>query len=311
MFIMNIPFVSEATVNHYKTVRASGASFMDWLHGYIYGRWIYHYIGLTGDKKPWWRFFWYPLFYLINRHSPFLPTKKNKTGDPNQTKPTWGDTYHGKSLPLEEATKLIKLDRAINTEVPEQVLPFTRAREIVLENPTKLAVIDCPCRSAMTNPCTPMDVCLVVGDPFVSFILQHHPTKSRAITSDEAVRILKAENARGHVTHAFFKDVMMGRFYAICNCCSCCCGAMKAQRHGLNMLCSSGYMAEVDADKCVGCGICAEKCQFRAIGFRKDQAFIRPKRCMGCGVCIDSCAKDALTLRLAPERGEPLLVEKL
>ncbi|MGL1861604.1 MAG: 4Fe-4S binding protein [Pseudodesulfovibrio sp.] len=308
---MNIPFVSEATVNHYKTVRASGASFMEWIHGYIYGRWIYHYIGLTGDKKPWWRFFWYPLFYLINRHSPFLPTKKNKTGDPNQTKPTWGDTYHGKSLPLEEATKLIKLDRAINTEVPEQVLPFTRAREIVLENPTKLAVIDCPCRSAMTNPCMPMDVCLVVGDPFVSFILQHHPTKSRAITSDEAVRILKAENARGHVTHAFFKDVMMGRFYAICNCCSCCCGAMKAQRHGLNMLCSSGYMAEVDADKCVGCGVCAEKCQFRAIGFRKDQAFIRPKRCMGCGVCIDSCAKDALSLRLAPERGEPLLVEKL
>jgi hypothetical protein len=25
-----------------------------------------------------------------------------------------------------------------------------------------------------------------------------------------------------------YKDAMLGRFYAICNCCSCCCGAMEA-----------------------------------------------------------------------------------
>jgi len=284
---------------------------MTWLHSYIYGRWIYYYIGLTGDKKPWWGPLWVPLFVLINWHSPFKPTKDSKTGDPNQKKPTWGDTYHAKPLPLSEATKLVQLDRPVNTEFPEQVLPFTRAREIILENPTKLAVIDCPCRSAMTNPCTPTDVCIVVGEPFVSFMRDHHPTKCREITSDEAVRIIKSEQAKGHVSHAFFKDVMMGRFYAICNCCSCCCGAMKAQRHGLNMLCSSGYMAEIDADKCVRCGLCAEKCQFKAIGFNKETALIREAKCMGCGVCLQACSKDAITLRLAPEKGEPIIVDKL
>lgn len=308
---MQIPFVKQSTIDHYKATRAAGGSIIEWLHSYVYGRWIYHYIGLTGDKKPWWGPLWIPLFALINWHSPFRPTKDSKTGDPNQKKPTWGDTYHGKAMPLNEATKLITVNREINTEVPEHVLPFTRARDIVMTPETRIAVIDCPCRSAMTNPCKPMDVCLVVGDPFVSFILDNHPTKAREIKAEEAVRILKAENARGHVTHAFFKDVMLGRFYAICNCCSCCCGAMKAQRHGLNMLCSSGYLAEVDEENCVSCGICAEKCQFKAIGFRKGHAFIRNKRCMGCGVCIDSCAKDALTLRLAPEKGEPLIVDEL
>jgi len=77
------------------------------------------------------------------------------------------------------------------------------------------------------------------------------------------------------------------------------------------MLCSSGYLAEVDEEKCKVCGICAEKCQFKAIGYRKGHAFVRAKRCMGCGVCVEACAKDALSLRLAPEKGEPLLVEKL
>lgn len=86
---------------------------------------------------------------------------------------------------------------------------------------------------------------------------------------------------------------------------------MKSHRKGVQMLCSSGYLAEVDADKCVKCGICADKCQFRAIGFRKETAFIRNKRCMGCGVCVDACAKDALKLKLAPEKGEPLLVDKI
>lgn len=86
---------------------------------------------------------------------------------------------------------------------------------------------------------------------------------------------------------------------------------MKAHRAGVDMLCSSGYMAEVDEEKCKVCGVCAEKCQFKAIGFRKGHAFIRPKRCMGCGVCVESCAKGALSLRLAPEKGEPLIVEKI
>jgi hypothetical protein len=26
----------------------------------------------------------------------------------------------------------------------------------------------------------------------------------------------------------YYKDAMLGRFYAICNCCACCCGAMQA-----------------------------------------------------------------------------------
>eukprot|EP00831_Metopus_contortus_P085550 TRINITY_DN9973_c0_g1_i3.p3 TRINITY_DN9973_c0_g1~~TRINITY_DN9973_c0_g1_i3.p3 ORF type:complete len:309 (-),score=73.44 TRINITY_DN9973_c0_g1_i3:1027-1953(-) len=308
---MKSPFIKQSTRDYYHACREKGLSLFDFIHGYIYGRWCFHYIGLAGDKAPWWRYLWAPLVVLIDRHRPFHSTETSRTGDPGQKKVTWGDAYHGKPLPLNEAVKLVKLNRPVNTEVSEHVLPYTRAREIILHNPKKIVLLDCPCRAGMKAPCTPTDVCLLIGDPFASFMLEHHPTKTRSITADEAVGIIKAEQARGHVSHAFFKDVMLGRFYAICNCCSCCCGAMKAHAMGIKMLCSSGYLAQVDEDKCVKCGICVEKCQFKAIGFNKESAFIREDLCMGCGVCTLSCAKDAISLRLAPEKGKPLLVDDL
>jgi hypothetical protein len=56
------------------------------------------------------------------------------------------------------------------------------------------------------------------------------------------------------------RDAMLGRFYAICNCCSCCCGAMNAWSHGTPMLASSGYVARVDQDQRTACAVCAEFC---------------------------------------------------
>lgn len=308
---MNTPFIKQSTRDFFRQTGQRGLPLLERIHGYVYGRWCYHYIGLAGNKAPWWRYLWAPLVLLINWMTPFFPSEENQVGDPKQKKPTWGDTYHGKVMPGDEATKLIKLDRTVNTEVPEKVLPYTRAREIVMNDPEKIVLLDCPCRAGMQNPCTPTDVCILVGDPFASFMLEHHPDKTRKITADEASRIIRAENARGHVSHAFFKDVMLGRFYAICNCCSCCCGAMKSHAKGVHMLCHSGYLAEVDHKACVKCGLCAEKCQFKAIGFNKTSALIREDRCMGCGVCVQSCSKDALTLRLAPEKGQPLLVDEI
>ncbi|MBG0789831.1 MAG: 4Fe-4S binding protein [Desulfovibrionaceae bacterium] len=308
---MKPPFVKQSTIDYWNECRENGLSVFDFIHGYVYGRWCYHYIGLAGDKNPWWRWLWIPLVILIDRHAPFRPTEDNQTGDPNQKKPTWGDQYHGKPLPLDEASKLIRLDRPVNTEFPEQVLPYTRCRDIILNGNPRIVLLECPCRAGMKNPCRPTDVCILVGDPFAGFMLEHHPDKTRAITREEALRVVRAEQARGHVSHAFFKDVALGRFYAICNCCSCCCGAMKAQRQGMNMLCPSGYLAEVDPEKCVKCGTCAEKCQFKAIGFGKDSAFIREDRCMGCGVCTLSCSKEALSLKLAPQKGAPILVDEL
>lgn len=189
----------------------------------------------------------------------------------------------------------------------EPVIPYTRAKDIIMQNPDRIIALDCPCRSSRADSCYPLDVCLIIGDPFVSFILEHQPEKSRLISSREAMDILQAEHERGHVHHAFFKDAMLNRFYAICNCC----GAFQAYRNGTPMLTASGYTAEINLDLCEGCGICQEYCQFSAIQMLEGKAYIDHEVCFGCGVCVDKCQNNAVTFNRDPQKGIPLEIEKL
>jgi heterodisulfide reductase subunit A-like polyferredoxin len=109
----------------------------------------------------------------------------------------------------------------------------------------------------------------------------------------------------------YYKDAMLGRFYAICNCCSCCCGAMQAQRNGTPMLASSGYVAQVDAELCAACGTCVEFCQFAAISVDDGFTRIDAAACMGCGVCVAHCPQEALSLQRDRAKGEPLEIREL
>ena len=115
-----------------------------------------------------------------------------------------------------------------------------------------------------------------------------------------------------HCVH-YYKDAMLGRFYAICNCCSCCCccGAMQAHQHGTPMLASSGYVAQVDVDLCAACGTCAEYCQFAAISLDDGFAGIDAAACMGCGVCVAHCPQEAISLVRDAAKGEPLEIQTL
>ncbi len=290
--------------------RIPGFSWFDMLHGYTYMRWPYFYIGSalnpTRVLRPFLRF----ADWAIRRRGR-AEQARTPTSEPVTNSGTIADTYHGKVVPLDEATRLVHINEPVNLTTPEHVVPFTLARDIVMEHPDHIVTLDCPCRMAREDPCLPLDVCLIVGDPFASFILEHLPSHARQITPDEAVDILMAEDERGHVHHAFFKDAMLQRFYAICNCCSCCCGAMSAHQNGIPMLISSGYVCQADEARCVGCGTCVEQCQFDALALQDGHVVVDEAACMGCGVCTNTCPQQALSLLRAPDRPAPLEIEKL
>ncbi len=246
-----------------------------------------------------------PVLSLYQRIFPSPPQD-----DPNR--PTIADGYHGKVVTLDAAKQLVSVDQDISLTNLEHIIPFEKARDIIFTDPDHIAVLDCPCRASRPDPCLPLDVCLVVGEPFVSFTIEHYPERARAISSEQAIDILAAEHERGHVHHAFFKDAMLGRFYAICNCCACCCGAMNATRNGIPMIIPSGYMAQVEPDNCIGCEICAGYCQFGALSLGDDFVIsVDDVACMGCGVCVDKCENDALNLVLDPTSSAPLEIECL
>jgi NAD-dependent dihydropyrimidine dehydrogenase PreA subunit len=283
--------------------KTKGYGALKLLHGYVYMRWPYKYIAaaLFLLRPPRW----------VERVSAALQRLFCGVGAKKEGGLRFSDTYHGKVVSIEAATKLIKVERALSTSLPEKIIPYATARELVLDTEQPITALDCPCRASRPNPCLPLGVCLVVGDPFASFVAQHHPTRARPITSEEALTILREERGRGHVAHAFFKDAMFGRFFAICNCCPCCCVAMEAQRAGSNMLASSGYVALVDEQACEGCGKCVRKCPFDALSLEKGVCSVNQAACMGCGVCEAACSKGALRLVRDESKGAPLELSAL
>jgi Pyruvate/2-oxoacid:ferredoxin oxidoreductase delta subunit len=282
--------------------RTPGYSLFDLIHGYVYARWPYLYIGIgTGEHPaaPWIERVagWAAALASLGR-----PAARHVNGN------DFADGYHGKAVPLATAEQLVHIHHDLEVRDLEQVIPYKRARSIILKNPDHIVVLECPCRSAREHPCLPLDVCLIVGEPFASLVREHHPRRSRRITSEEAVAILRAEDLRGHVHHAFFKEAMLDRFYAICNCCKCCCGAMQAQRNGTPMLTSSGYVSVLDPALCIGCGNCEAYCQFEALSLADSLNQVNYEKCMGCGICVSKCEQGALALVLDPAKGLPLEV---
>ncbi len=255
------------------------------LHGYVYVRWTQQYIS-----------------YALNR---LLP----RSGD--QMVRSWGDRYHGKVLTPEQARSIVRLDRPIQIRDLEQIIPYPTARKLVLDGPPDIVAYDCVCRGSRVSPCGPSQVCMVIGRPFTELILEHHPRTSRRITQAEALDLLRQEHGRGHVHAAWFKDVMLDRFYAVCNCCSCCCGGLEVMvKRGGRNIAPSGYVAVVDEKRCDGCGRCRSSCPFQAMGL-EGNAVVDWEACMGCGVCEGQCPSGAVTLARDGRKGMPLDVRMM
>ena len=57
----------------------------------------------------------------------------------------------------------------------------------------------------------------------------------------------------------------------------------------------AGYEARKDGSRCVGCGICLEKCRFGAVS---EDFEIDPLLCEGCGVCAWFCPEEAIRMEV-------------
>jgi ferredoxin len=272
----------------WKGLRAGGlGNFLNLntIHMYVYARWTNQYVDV-----------------LLNDVFPRLGERGKKW---------WRDRYHAKILTPEQAEAIVVLDHDIPLQDLEQVIPYAMARNLILKGPPDVAAYECSCRHARANACQPTQVCMVVGQPFVDFILEHNPQSSRRLVQAEALDLLRAEHERGHVHSAWFKDALLDRFYVICNCCKCCCGGIEVMmKYGSPVLASSGYIAQVDETLCTACGICVDACPFGALSLAEVSA-VGWDKCMGCGVCVGQCSLEAMTLVRDGRKGIPFDVRML
>jgi len=182
----------------------------------------------------------------------------------------------------------------------ELVLPPEEVSKIV-EEYDDIALTTCYCRhekDLLDRPCEVTDIrknCLLFGKT-AKFAIEQEFAES--ISRDEVKKILKEAEEEGLVHKTFHVHLKPERgIEAICNCCKCCCGIFQLYYQGAMPLHTlTSYIAEINEEDCVGCGVCVEKCPMETIDLVDDIAIINTEKCIGCGACVHQCPSDAIEL---------------
>jgi Pyruvate/2-oxoacid:ferredoxin oxidoreductase delta subunit len=172
----------------------------------------------------------------------------------------------------------------------------------MIEESKSFRVANCICRKEQElegHPCKyPVEVCLSFSNEEDAF--EKDPI-GRVISKEEAFAVLDQAEEAGLV-HCTY-NVQNGQFF-VCNCCPCCCGILRGVKEYQSpyILAKSNFVAAIDEDNCVQCGVCAdERCPMEAI-VEQDGGFrVLPERCIGCGACVLSCTTEAIQLVRRPE----------
>ncbi|UCH20962.1 MAG: 4Fe-4S binding protein [Deltaproteobacteria bacterium] len=185
-------------------------------------------------------------------------------------------------------------------EVLHPVATYEDSRAIV-KSKKLIALAKCICRvqqGLLDKSCDkPVEVCLLFeswGQHYIDLGL------ARQITVEEALKVLDESEEAGLVTQPA-NDQNPG---GLCNCCGECCAILR----GLNKLprpaeaVISNYFAVVGPALCTGCETCLERCQMGAIALNDGGvAEINLDRCIGCGLCVTICTDEALHLEIKAE----------
>lgn len=163
------------------------------------------------------------------------------------------------------------------------------------------ALAPCPCRNRTEKlgirECKdkyPVASCLFIGLPAMLFIGRGD---GKQVTREEAKKYIEEMCELGLVMMTDNSEQMKDG--VICFCCGCCCSTTRGLTRWDNphAFARSNFVARV-GDDCAACGACVDRCFFKAVSLPEgaEKAQIDEDRCMGCGVCTVTCPTEALRL---------------
>lgn len=181
--------------------------------------------------------------------------------------------------------------------IRSEVLPYEEAAEQI-RKAGKGALTKCYCRheaSHLGHHCTaPIDdICMSLG-PASDFLVEQGFARRASV--DELLGTLKRAEDLGLV---HVGDNIQENLTFLCNCCGCCCGFLQGitKHHIRNAVATTHFIAHVRLEGCSGCGVCAERCQIKAIQMKEEGPVVDRETCLGCGICSHFCPSDTIEMR--------------
>lgn len=193
---------------------------------------------------------------------------------------------------IPSSSKIIPVQQSVSAL--QWVLPTQQVLEI-LRNSRSYALAPCLCRTKHKRCDNPLEVCFYTNDVADKKVEQG---AARRVTQQEAAEVLKLANEHGLVHLTIYNPEQ--HVYALCSCCECCCHDIEFMKKlgRPDLVAHSDYVASMDQDLCVDCGVCAERCVFDARVMEDGKAVFRQEKCYGCGLCVTTCPSQAVKMAL-------------
>jgi NAD-dependent dihydropyrimidine dehydrogenase PreA subunit len=196
------------------------------------------------------------------------------------------------NLPAGYASEFRVVPRWLSIKDVPGVQPFENAPAL-LKSRSLIAVMRCGCKASHTDRwCGVPDESCITLDRTAEYNLERKT--GRKISADEAISIIEKFD-RQPTVHLTVNQREVTQL--LCNCHYCCCLAIKIAQ-------KSRFISEADPNKCRGCKVCVERCQFQATSMKKyegiegEKAFSDPEVCRGCGSCNITCKSGARSMKL-------------
>lgn len=189
-------------------------------------------------------------------------------------------THWGQVVPIEDVEKILSITNSI-TRVPCICRMSTTGKE---------------CRTCFLISLDPQQAGIAETVDH-SFFKGPDLAKLERVDKKTALNFMKESEAKGMIhTIWTFKAPFTG---GLCSCdLSSGCIPMKMYDQVAPIFFRAEYIAQLDAESCIGCGECIKICQFDAIELDKKNKKVKIdiKKCYGCGICRSICKKNAINL---------------